>query len=225
MIAIGDTIYLEKTGEQGENEEAERYYCRLVDRLNQEMVIDVPIHEQTKKPSLFPEGTPFRAHFLGKDGAMYIFESTIKERRRETIPVLVFNDPGPEIYKRIQRRQDVRVSATVDCAIHPTENTAFTPFRATTVDISGGGCAIVLPNGRSLPGDGEIDIVLALHLQSSDMFFVEARCKIVRLHKRHEEALSRVSLQFISIEERHKEKIIRFCFERQLQVKQLLFDS
>ncbi|TWI58835.1 flagellar brake protein [Halalkalibacter nanhaiisediminis] len=215
MIEIGSTIFLEINDTKEEKEKILHFRCRLVDRDKDIFLIDYPINQETDKPSFFFDGTEFRAWFMGKDEAVYAFDTEIVGRRKSNIPMLMLKDPGKERYMRIQRRDYVRVEATVDAALHPL-NQEFSPFTSVSIDLSGGGCAVVIPHGKSLPKQGKLMIWLVLPMQTGDLSYVKAACKIIRVFKNRPGARERVSLQFLNIEEHERQKIIRYCFERQL---------
>ncbi|GAE34531.1 flagellar brake protein [Halalkalibacter akibai] len=218
MITIGSTIFLELQEMKEFEKKTVRFRCRLVDRADSIYVVDYPINEETSKPSFFFDGTEFRAWFVASDDAVYAFDTEIIGRRKGNIPVLLLKDPGKDKYIRIQRRNYVRVETTADVAVHPI-NKEFPPFTTVTIDISGGGCAILIPADTYLPESGELNLWLVLHMQSGDIVYVKAYCKIVRVFKPRPDARLRASLQFLDVDERDQQKIIRYCFERQLAVR------
>ncbi|ARK30286.1 flagellar brake protein [Halalkalibacter krulwichiae] len=218
MVKIGSTIFLELEETKNNVKVTRSFRCRFVDIESNRLIIDYPIDEETNKPSYFFDGTEFRAWYIAEDDAVYSFNTEIVGRRKGHIPVLLLKDPGKENYIRIQRRNHVRVETAVDVALHPI-NQEFSPFTSATIDISGGGCALIIPQGNSLPQNGELTIWLILHLQSGEISYVKARCRIIRIVKPREDARERVSLQFIEMDKQDREKIIRFCFERQLAIR------
>jgi c-di-GMP-binding flagellar brake protein YcgR len=218
LITIGSTIFLELQEIKEFEKKTIRFRCRLVDRTDSIYVIDYPINEETKKPSFFFDGTEFRASFIAGDDAVYAFDTEIIGRRKGNIPVLLLKDPGKENYIRIQRRNYVRVETAVDVAIHPLVH-EFAPFTSVTIDLSGGGCSILIPHDMVLPEKGELNLWLVLHMQSGDIVYVKAYCKIVRVFKPRQDSRLRASLQFLDVDERDQQKIIRYCFERQLALR------
>ncbi|WP_096200959.1 flagellar brake protein [Bacillus sp. FJAT-45350] len=225
MIEIGTTIFLELkeevNNEKDHNKDklsSRRFKSRLVDLQKDKFVIDYPVSEETKKISYFFEGTQFSAWFVGKDQAVYSFETEIQGRQKGQVPTLLLKDPGKENYVRIQRRNYVRVDTSVDVAIHPKVN-EFDPFTTITLDISGGGAAIVIPPGKKIPHEGELYCWLVLPMQSGETYYVKTVCKIVRVFKKFPETRERASLQFVTIGEQDRQKVIRFCFEKQVAAK------
>ncbi|OLO42587.1 pilus assembly protein PilZ [Alkalihalophilus pseudofirmus] len=219
MIEIGTTIHLEPKNEiEGAEHKENRFRCRLVDKGENTIIVDHPINESTGKLGFFYEGFQFNASFVGKDQAIYSFETALQGRKKGNIPMYILSDPGLETYLRIQRRNYVRINTSIDVAVHP-KDILFSPFKSLTLDISGGGAAITLPFGTTLPEHGQIKCWFVLHMQSGEIHYVPTLCKIVRIFKRQPESSDRVSLQFIEIKEQDRQKIIRFCFEKQLLIK------
>ncbi len=149
---------------------------------------------------------------------MFAFDTEIVGGMKGNIPVLSIKDLGNEKYMRIQRRNYVRVETSVDTAVHPVKS-EFHPFTTVTLDLSGGGCAMIIPEGQTFPEKGEVNLYLILHMQSGDSVYVKVLCKIVRVHRPKAEAKRRASLQFLNIDERDQQKVVRYCFERQLTLR------
>jgi c-di-GMP-binding flagellar brake protein YcgR len=216
LLNIGDTIYLDLDDDHEEGKQ--RFKCRLVDRVREYLFIDYPINDKTKKVAFFHDGTEFSASFNGKDQAVYLFQTQILGRKKAKIPMLVIKDPGLEKYIRIQRRQHVRVDATIDVAVHP-KNNEFAPFVSVTADISGGGIALVLPKSHNIPVGKEITCWLCLHMQTGEIKYITVDCHVIRIISTKDSPREKASLQFIEINENDRQIIVRYCFERQLYLR------
>lgn len=195
-----------------------KFKCRIVDTMKNRIIIDYPINVETNKIGFFIKGTKFIASFVGKDGAVYLFETKLVGRKKDNIPMLILEDPGLTNYKRIQRRNFVRVETSIDVAIHPI-STNFKPFTTIALDLSGGGLAASLPPNSKFPQQGNIVCWLSLPMQSGEIYYIKSECKIIRVFKKKDTAREQVSLQFTNVGEKEQQKIIRYCFERQLFLK------
>ncbi|RXJ03924.1 pilus assembly protein PilZ [Anaerobacillus alkaliphilus] len=216
MLNIGDTIFLEIDDEK--EEEKQRFKCRLVDRVREYLFIDYPINDRTKKVGFFHDGTQFGASFIGKDQAVYLFQTQLVGRKKARIPMLVLIDPGQDKYNRIQRRQHVRVDASIDVAVHSI-NKEFTPFVSVTADISGGGIALVLPKNHTFSGGEDIICWLSIHLQTGEIKYVKVECHVIRIISTKDSPREKASIQFSNINENDRQTIIRYVFERQLYLR------
>lgn len=216
LLNIGDTLNLEL--DEGDDKEKQRFKCRLVDRVKDYLFIDYPINQKTKKVGFFHDDTQFQVSFVGKDQAIYLFETQLQGRQKGQIPMLILRDPGKEKYIRIQRREHVRVETAIDVAVHHKEE-ELSPFTTITADLSGGGLALVLPGNHNLSGGQDITCWLSLPMQTGEMKFIQGECHVIRIIPRKGNAKEKASIEFIDINERDRQTIISYCFERQLYLR------
>jgi c-di-GMP-binding flagellar brake protein YcgR len=217
LLKIGDTISLELKS----TEKVETYRCKVVDRDDEgRLYIDYPINTQTSKTGFFIEGTHLKASFIGKDTAVYTFNTEVLGRKKRNIPVLVISFPSDENEKisRIQRRQYVRVDTSVDVALHPI-NKAYTPFTSVTTDISGGGAAIILPPNKLLRPGMEALCMFVLPMDSGEYHYLKIKCKIIRIADMRDSNRKKVPLEFINIQESERQLIMKYCYERQVALR------
>lgn len=213
MIKVGNTIHLELNST---DEGKKRFKSKILDYTNGQVFIDYPVDQKTKKPSFFLEGTQFRVWFIGKDQAIYLFETEVLGKDEKKFPMLVLNDPGKQEYVRIQRRQYVRVDTNIDVAVYSLAN-KFTPFTTITADLSGGGMALILPDEHSIDPQDVLKIWLALPFQTGEINYIEIHAKAIRVFK--ERGRIKGSFEFVDIGEAECQKVVRYCFEKQLALK------
>lgn len=212
LIQIGMSIFFEVTG----NDERKQFRSKVINMVDGKLIVDIPVDVATNKSSHFYSGTLLYASFVGKDNAVYSFNSELLEKKIENnLPCFIIKDPGVEKYVRIQRRNYVRIETSLNIALHPI-NDEFAPFSASTFDISGGGAGVILPRGKVIPHHGELKCWIALNMESGEIHYLSALCKIVRVYQKSSDGLEQVSLQFKTIDEVERQKIIRYCFERQI---------
>jgi c-di-GMP-binding flagellar brake protein YcgR len=203
------TLVLHKPGE----EEAHRYRCKLVDYDHNNIYIDYPIHMQTGKTGFFLEGTQFQASFVGLDQSVYWFKTNVIARKKMNIPVIVLPFSGMDELRRIQRRKYVRVEASVDVAVEG-EHASFPTL---TQDISGGGLMILLPASDLLEQGEEIQLTLVVPMNTGETHYLEMTGKVIRIVEAKDAHSDRVSIEFVKIQEKDRQLIIRYCFEQQMQ--------
>ena len=214
MIQIGDMLTLELKNA----ENIDKFKCRLVDRKDTMLYIDYPINLRTNKTAFLFDGTQLNATFIDQDGtSVYLFISEIVGRVKTNIPMLVLTYPGSEGLIKIQRRNYVRIEAAADIAIHPLEN-EFQPFTAVTDDLSAGGAAVLIPQEKILQPDMMVKAWLVLILQNGEYHYLSLLSRVVRVI-RYNETMNRLSLQFNAISNLERQLLLRFCFERQLEIK------
>ncbi|RYL94870.1 pilus assembly protein PilZ [Sporolactobacillus sp. THM7-4] len=212
VLKVGETLILEQ--EKGISEK-KRYRCRITEIRESTLLIDYPIDEQTGKTPIFQNGTPLVANYILNRQA-YRFDCVFERRIPGRIPMMVLAYEGKESLARIQRRNFVRAGANLDIAVH-SRNGDFPPFVTLTSDIGGGGALIILPEGTGLKEDQEITVWICLPGNSGENRYVTFNGKVVRVFTDKATNWERASIQFEVRNERERQPVIRFCFEKQLE--------
>ncbi|RPF55754.1 flagellar brake protein [Aquisalibacillus elongatus] len=214
MFKIGQRLSIE-TFKDGEVDE--QFQCRIVEVSQKTIYIDYPVNERTGRSSLFLDGSEFKVSYVHEDGNVYTFSSEVMERKKIKIPVLAIHKPNPKDIRKIQRREYVRVDVSLDVAIHPyTEE--LNPLMTRTIDISGGGVAVVGDGGQLnyQPGD-QMKITLVLPFSSTHYNYLLTDVEVVRCIMGSGNEPSKITYKFVNITDQNREKIIKYCFEKQLE--------
>jgi c-di-GMP-binding flagellar brake protein YcgR len=214
MINIGDTIILEPK----HSSEDEKYRCKLVEKNGEQLYIDYPVSMKTAKTVFLLDGTQLKGSFVGKDNTVYLFETEVQGRVKQKIPMITLSYPGKDQLVRVQRRQYVRVDTSVDVAVHSAKG-EFSPFVTVTSDISAGGAALILPLNSELKSGTIIDCWVVLPMQSGDYHYIMLRSRVIRVLPGQNGDRSKMPIEFINITESERQLLIRFSFERQLNLK------
>ncbi|GAQ17466.1 glycosyltransferase [Oceanobacillus picturae] len=205
------TLELKKTGKK-----METYRCKIIEKSEHYLFIDYPINEKTKKTTFIPKGTVLKAMFMDERQNLYAFKTEIVAKVKLAVPGIAIKLPGDDL-KRIQRREFVRVEAAIDVAIH-SKNNSFSPIVTVSTDISGGGLSVILPHGKTMEGDGPLDLWLTLDMQSGEYFYINAEAELVFI-KEQDTHVHTASLKFINLLKEDQHKIIRFSFEKQREAR------
>ncbi|RKL67612.1 pilus assembly protein PilZ [Salipaludibacillus neizhouensis] len=213
MIKIGNTINLELNDPESGKKV---FKSRILDAETDKIYIDFPVEKNFHKASFFFEGTQFRVWIQGNDQAIYMFDTEVLGKSNGKVPMLMLSDPGKDYYIRIQRRQHFRVDASIDVAVHSMRG-EFQAFTTVSVDLSGGGMALILPKEPTLQPDQKINTWLSLHHQSGTIEYVPVVASFIRAI----EFSGRLKgmFQFSEIEDTERQKIVQFCYEKQLEMK------
>ncbi|SNZ10403.1 c-di-GMP-binding flagellar brake protein YcgR, contains PilZNR and PilZ domains [Terribacillus aidingensis] len=213
MLKIGSTLVLEKMNET-DREEWIRYRAKVIELKDGVIYIDYPINEQTKRTDIFPVGTFFKAMYVTEGESVFTFRTDLIGRAILTVPSLKLRMPKQEDVTKIQRRQYVRIQTSADVAMYDAQ-TDVPPISSVTVDISGGGLSLLLPEKHAFTEGMQVKLYIAYYLQKSGPGFLEATGSIVRIVKNERSGKNTASIEFLEIHERDRQAIIRFCFERQ----------
>ncbi|MGE8204350.1 flagellar brake protein [Heyndrickxia sp. NPDC080065] len=211
MLNIGMMLTLETL----ENENVEKYKCKIADIDGDKLYIDYPISIITNRTAFLTNSLEINVMFSTEDNLAFQFRSKVIGKIKKKIPLIVLQLPPKEDFKKIQRRQFVRVETALDISIHfPNSNYQ---FATVTEDISAGGCAIILPkNIAPLPYEtGEA--LLVLPMQSGEYHYIKTTCKLIRIWDVSKKMVA--SIEFTDIQEKEKQQIFRFCFEKQLELR------
>ncbi|MGP7816077.1 flagellar brake protein [Niallia sp. 01092] len=213
MIKIGDTLILEPVN----TDSSDQYKCKLVETSEKELYIDYPIHLETNKTAFLLNGTQLKVNFVTNEGAVFMFQTEILGRKKENVPMLILHMPSKEQLIKIQRRQFVRVDASLDIAVHPLNND-FPPFTTVTTDISAGGAALIVPKTSYLQEGAALELYMVLHLQNGEYYYPRLKGTVIRVWE-HNETHNKVSLQFFDVSPSDRQFILRFCYDVQLSFK------
>ncbi len=215
MLTIGNVLLLEPRN----TVDAQKYKCRLVERKGDMLYIDYPINIETHKTAFLLDGTQLKAVFVYGQSA-YSFNTEITGRLKQTIPMMKLHFPGAEYVMKIQRRQFVRIETGVDVAIHPL-NREFEPFTARTEDISAGGMLVQVRANTDLKLEQgmKIKTVIVLQMQSSEIHYLHLKSRIIRMNEKEQTNFFKYSIQFEEVSPFERQQLLRFTFERQLELK------
>lgn len=212
MIKIGTSLTLEIL----EEDRMEKYRCKVIEQSGSFLYVDYPINETTGRTGFFVEDTEFLAHFIGYDNSVYQFATILKSKKKLNIPSLVLDYPGDKDLKRIQRREYVRIDSANDIAIHDPKG-EYLPFTSVTYNISGGGLTFYLPKMMTVSPGYQLEVWLVLILESGNYEYIRANAEVIRMTEGKNGKKSTLSLKYTRIEDRDRQTIIRYCFNRQLR--------
>jgi c-di-GMP-binding flagellar brake protein YcgR len=209
MIKAGTTLQLEPL----HNDTLEKYRCRVVESGSDGIYIDYPIHTQTGKTVFLINGTQLKASFIHNEQTVLMFETEVLGRKIAKIPMIHINYPGEEELVKIQRRQFVRVDATADISLY--FNDKYHP--TVTEDISAGGCAVLIRNGMDVAHGARISMIIVLTMQTGECHYLEIAGSLIRVWEKNNKKIA--SIQFLNLTETQRQLIMRYCFERQLELR------
>lgn len=189
------------------------YRSRVEGILINKITLAAPL-KQGQIVSLSP-GTPVKVIYSDQM-AIYSFVSQVISLNRQTPPTVTLGEPYD--FQRTQRRNFVRLDAILSITITQVDED-YKPvgetFSGTTVDLSGGGAMFVC-NTKLKFGDS-LDTMIYL----SDNDSVKAVSKVTRFVENLPNAKQKysVGLEFTVIEESERDKIIKFIFNKQREMR------
>ncbi|WP_048602336.1 flagellar brake protein [Rubeoparvulum massiliense] len=218
---INQILFLQPMEENGAKQSENLLHkTRVADCTEDQLLIEMPIAERTGKMKWFPNGTPLIVWYFGHDGSKYIFHTRVIGRRNENIALMVLALPALDTISRVQRRNFVRVPAETEVAFHLVQRSEVECLTH-TLDVSGGGFACWCDEKMPIREHDLIDgwLLLPLHGQVQHAHFTG---EVVRIIPPAEKGLKRkISVKITKVSEKDQTFIVRYCFERQLEMREL----
>ena len=208
-IKIGTTLILEPTY----TERVEKFRCKVVEQKDGVIYIDYPTNLITKKTAFLIDGAQFRVTFSDENKQSYAFNTEVLGRRKGNIPMIMLSCPPDDEIIKIQRREFVRVQTPVDVAVE--YDNCFTQLVAE--DISAGGVLLTLTKAVNFQIGDAVRLTIVLPYNNNEIRYVQTDALVVTTFERNNRTLA--SLQFTDTDDIDKQYIVRFCFERQLQIR------
>lgn len=201
--------------EADEDDNLQRFRCRVVEQKGSIIYIDYPINTKTGRTDYFPIGTFLFAYYVGKDQSVYKFYSEIIGRKRDKVPMLLMRYDQNKLEK-IQRREYVRVSSALDVSLTD-PNDEIEPFTTITKDISGGGIAVIVPPNTEVKPRTQFDLVIVLRSKDNEINYIFTRAEAIQTNELSKDEQEILSMEFVDIFESDRQQIIQYCFETQLK--------
>jgi c-di-GMP-binding flagellar brake protein YcgR len=213
MVKIGDTFIVEPKFSM----QAEKYKCMVVEMTKRTFFIDYPVNVETGKIAFLTDGTQLKVTYTDAENEVFIFNSEVLGRIKTNIPMIELIYPPEHTFVKIQRRQFVRIETALDAAIHP-ENGEFVPFKAISADISAGGMALRVLEHIRIGKASSVRCWIALPLKEGGIQYLQVRGSVIRLSEA-KNGYRILSVQFFDMTEGDTQVILRYVFEKQLEMK------
>ncbi|MFY3792846.1 flagellar brake protein [Ureibacillus sp. MALMAid1270] len=209
-IKIGTVLTLEPISD---TDKIEKFHCKLVESTDRIIYIDYPINTLTKKTAYLMDGSQFRVTFIDGEKTSYAFNTEVLGRKMDSIPMIMLSLPPDEEIIKIQRRQFVRVRTSVDVAVEFEQHY----LQFVTEDISAGGLALILNSNVPFQENDQVNLTIVLPFSNGDIHYIQTQSLVVRIFELNQMKIA--SIQFEDIDEVDQQKLLRFCFERQLMIR------
>jgi len=219
LLRIGQTIRLNFMS-SSEETELHSFKSRITDIQDDVASIELPTSEVTGRTGLFGPGTECSVWYVGEDGSRYEFNSSIAGRKSEHIPVLLLQLPAKEFISRTQRRNYLRIETTLEIAVKLNDPIRQYHFLARTMDVSGGGLSFTCEESFRLQEKDMLKVWISLPTKNGQIQHAFAEMEIVRRKPAEEKGLHQwISGKFIKMSELDRVKVVRACYERQLELR------
>ncbi|CUB17604.1 Flagellar brake protein YcgR [Bacillus subtilis] len=208
MIEIGENVLLEYI----EENELKKAKSKAVSIENNELLIAYPVDVVTGRTVILHNDIEVTVEFVGKDEVPYRFTSRIKGKVKEKLQMICLEMPPSEKMKRIQRRQYVRTDAVLDVLIQPTNKEEFCTL---SYNISAGGIAVILAEGRSLQSGESLRLIISLS-EEENTRQIETEAVVRRIFEDLKSGKRKMTLEYTGIAASDQQFLLQYCIRRQL---------
>lgn len=208
---INQTTYLQLLPVQ-DPESAPTLRSRVADMDDQLIWLEIPLDEKSRRYHRPQSGEQFRMFYFTQDGVKHSFEANVVGVKKDVVNLFSVRRPSPEQITREQRRSFLRVEAQLELAVRIGDKVRFT---AITDDVGGGGLSFRTDRKWPLVAGGALSCWLLLSYRNGNLGHAKFDGEIVRVMP-VEPDRHLVMMRFMDIQDSEQQKIIRFCFERQL---------
>lgn len=198
-----------------EEESKKEYKTRIADVADDYISVEIPIEQKSGRLKRLELRDQISAYFVTGDGVKNYFETEVVGHSTDVIRLVQLRKPEPDSITREQRRTFLRVPATLEIACKLGEHLQ---FLAVTEDVGGGGISIVADEHLPLKKDDSLSCWLLIHYRNGAIEHVPFRSEIVRI-KPLETGKQLAMMRFLEISGAEQQKIIRYCFERQFEIR------
>lgn len=209
LLTIGTFIIIDKELTEG----SEKYKSKVIDIAEDYVMVDYPTNMESGKTAFFVDGTQLLVNFTDKHKMSYAYRTEVRGRMMKGVPMLKLSYPGDEQLIKIQRREFVRVDTAIDVAVM--KNGEKSQYVAE--DISAGGIALRLPESPSFQAEDTLSLVIVLPFMNKEIKYVHVDATVIRIWEKSGQKIA--SLQFGDVSMEDRQRIVRFSFEKQLEMR------
>ncbi|OWA37104.1 hypothetical protein B9G55_03250 [Saccharibacillus sp. O16] len=205
-----DMLFMQPVSMEAKPENEHR--SRISEIEENSLLIELPI--RAGRMSRMRLGEELSVYHVTEDGVKYYFTSHVLGYQDDAIPLMRISKPLPEDISKVQRRHYLRVPAQVEIAVKSPEF----HFTAVTSDLSGGGLSFTTGASHHVQEQMQVNGWILLAYKSGSIDHVPFSGEVIRV-KEPGTGRNTISVQFTGIVDTERQKVIRYCFERQLDFR------
>lgn len=211
---INEHLYLQVASSDAAQSEIE-YRARIADMEEDNFLIEIPMQEGNGRLKKLFVGDELSVYYLTEGGIKNYFTTHVTGFKEEVIRMVRLRKPAPESIFKIQRRSFLRVNAELELAV---KDAMGSRFLVRTEDIGGGGASFLSDAKITLDIGDKLTCWLLVSYRNGSTEHVNFESEIVRI-KQLDTGRNLVMIKFSAISDAERQKIIRYCFERQFDFR------
>lgn len=211
---VNDLVYIQVASADKSDADKE-CKSRIAGVEEESFLIEVPIESGSGRIKKLYIGDELSVYFLTEAGVKNYFNTYVLGFADDVVQLVRIRKPEPETITKIQRRHFLRVVADLEIAVKMKDNTRFVTC---TEDVGGGGVSLICGSEHKLVQGDQLFCWLLIPFKNGAIDHVPFESEVVRT-KKLETGRTKVMLKFVSISDMERQKLIRYCFERQFDFK------
>lgn len=211
---INEVLYIQ-IASADEKEESKEYKSRIADVDDNSFLIEVPMQQGSSRLKRLFFGEELSISYITEDGVRHYFNTYVTGFEEDVVRLVRIRKPLPDDITKIQRRSFLRVHANLEMAIQSEDLTRAVGL---TEDIGGGGLSIYGEPGFVIAEGQKLKCWLLIPYRNAVIEHANFEAEVVRI-KTLETGRQLCMLKFVQITDSERQKIIKFCFERQLDYR------
>ncbi|WP_379129136.1 flagellar brake protein [Paenibacillus sp. sgz500958] len=211
---INDYLYIQIASSDASEAEIE-YRSRIAELEDDSFLIEIPMQESNGRLKKLFVGDELSVYFMSEGGIKNYFYTHVLGFKEDVIKMVRVRKPAVDSIFKIQRRSFLRVSAELELAVKLGNESR---ILVRTDDVGGGGVAFIADPGVRLVTNDKLSCWLLIPYRNGSMEHVNFEGEVVRV-KTLENKKNLIMLKFASISDSERQKIIRYCFERQFDFR------
>jgi c-di-GMP-binding flagellar brake protein YcgR len=211
---VNQVLYLQ-VNSIDEDEAKQEFKSRIAEVGESYITMEVPISVQTGRLKRLYAGDELSVYFLSEGGMKNYFSTTVLGFREEVIRLVLIRTPEPEAITKVQRRSFLRVPADLEIAVKLTEQLRFVTV---TEDVGGGGVSFICEGNIPVEVGMQSSCWLLVNYKNGKLDHLPFKGEVVRIINM-ETGKQLIMLRFTDISDRDRQQLIRYCFERQLDLR------
>jgi c-di-GMP-binding flagellar brake protein YcgR len=198
-----------------EEEASIEYKSRIADEQEDGLLIEIPINEKTGRYKRLFLGDELSVFFVSADGIKHYFDSHVLGFLEDGVKLIKIRRPEPDRITKVQRRSFLRVPAELEIAVKMSNHVRFV---CETDDVGGGGISFICNGKWQLVPEQLLECWLLVPFKNGAIehaFFQGEVVRVVELESGRKQAM----IKYASINDSERQKVIRYCFEKQLEYR------
>ncbi|OMD23540.1 flagellar brake protein [Paenibacillus odorifer] len=211
---INEYLYIQVASSDAAEAEVE-YRSRIAETEEDAFLIEIPMQESDGRLKRLFMGDELSVYFLTEGGIKNYFNTYVLGFKEDVIRMVRIQKPETDSIFKIQRRSFFRVNADLELAV---KDSLGKRFLVRTDDIGGGGISFLVDNQVKLEVGNKLSCWVLVPYRNGSTEHVNFEGEVVRI-KKLENGRLLAMLKFVAISDLERQKIIRYCFERQFDFR------